>query len=371
MSTTSVPLVDLRAQYRSIKSDVDAAIKRVIDNTAFIMGREVQAFEEAFAETAGAKNCVGVASGTAALMLALRACEIGPGDEVILPSHTFVATAEAVCHVGATPVFADIEEGGFNLDATAVEAAVTPRTKAVIPVHLYGHPADMGALGELAERKGLWLIEDAAQAHAAEYDGKRCGSIGHLACFSFYPGKNLGAFGDAGAITGNDPSLIDRARRLRDHGRTTKYLHEEIGYGERMDALQAAILAAKLPHLERWTDARNAHAAAYRQRLSGGAFLLPSQRHNVRHAYHLFVIRTQQRDTVLQELKARGIGAGIHYPIPLHKQPAFAEFSGAQTPLPRTEAAADEVLSLPLFPELTASQLGAVVSALEDVVVTC
>jgi len=362
-----VPLVDLAAQYRSIHADVHYAIDRVLTNTSFILGEEVREFEQEFASHVQASGAVGVASGTAAIELSLRAVGVGPGDEVITTAHTFIATAEAVSNVGARPVFADIDPSTYNIDPNHVETLVTERTRAILPVHLYGHPADMTALTEIAERRGLWLIEDAAQAHGAEVDGRRCGSIGHLACFSFYPGKNLGAYGDAGAVTGNDQALLDRIRRLRDHGRSTKYEHVEIGFAERMDGLQAAVLRAKLPYLESWTEARRAAAARYDELLAGVDVSTPVAAPGVRHVYHLYVVRSPDRDRLLERLKGRGIGAGIHYPIPLHRQPAYIELGYGEVSLPHTERGAEEVLSLPIFPEITDQQLSYVAESVAAV----
>ncbi len=363
-----IPLVDLKAQYASIKPEVDAAIKRVVDNTSFILGKEVTEFEQAFARYVGAKGAVGVASGTSALQLSLLACGVGPGDEVITTAHTFIATSEAISQTGARPVFVDIDPQTYNLDPSRVEAAITPRTKAILPVHLYGQPADLGALMEIAERHHLYLIEDAAQAHGAEYKGQRCGSIGHLACFSFYPGKNLGAYGDAGGVTGNDEALLTRVRKLRDHGRLTKYEHDEIGFGERIDALHAAILSAKLPHLEAWTEARRSHARFYNELLAGSDLVMPIESPEVRHVYHLYVIRTQRRGAVLDHLKQKGIGAGIHYPVPLHRQPAYLKQGYGDISLPITEQVAQEIVSLPMYPELTAEQLTYVAEAVKEVI---
>ncbi len=351
-----IPLVDLQAQYRSIQADVEVAIQRVLENQSFILGAEVEAFERAFASHVGAAGAVGVSSGTAALELAMRALGVVAGDEVITTAHTFIATAEAIMNIGAVPVFADVDPATFNIDPNHVESLISSRTRAILPVHLYGQPADLRALMDIANRHGLWLIEDAAQAHGAEIADRRCGSIGHLACFSFYPGKNLGAYGDAGAVTGNDLGALARIRRMRDHGRTTKYEHVEIGYAERIDALQAAILGAKLPHLESWTEARRAAADRYDELLSGGEVGLPTTLPGSRHVYHLYVVRAERRDELLEHLKARGIGAGVHYPIPLHRQPAFVSLGYGDVSLPHTERAADEVLSLPMFPELTKAQ---------------
>jgi dTDP-4-amino-4,6-dideoxygalactose transaminase len=361
-----VPLVDLKAQYAAIKADVDAAIARVLAHGQFILGEEVTSFEKAFADYIGVKDAAGVASGTAALTLALLACEIGSGDEVVLPAHTFMATAGAVSAVGARPVFVEIDPRTYNLDAGRVEAALTTRTRAVIAVHLYGQPADLDSLSAITKRRGVRLIEDAAQAVGAELSGRRCGSIGDVGCFSFYPGKNLGAYGDAGAVTSNDDQLLARVRRLRDHGRTSKYLHEELGFGERLDALQAAVLNAKLPHLESWTEARRAHAHSYSALLADADVTTPWESPQARHVYHLYVIRARRRDEVLARLQAKGIGAGIHYPVPLHRQPAYRKRGYGSVSLPVTEQAASEVLSLPMYPELREEQVRFVAGAVRE-----
>jgi dTDP-4-amino-4,6-dideoxygalactose transaminase len=361
-----IPLVDLKAQYRSIRPEVNAAIHRVLENTNFILGNEVARFEQAFAEYVGTNGAVGVASGTAALHLALLACGIGPGDEVITTAHTFVATAEAISHTGARPVFVDIGPLTYNLDPSHVEDVLTPRTRAIVPVHLYGQPAEMESLLDIATRHDLWLIEDAAQAHGAVYHGQRCGSIGHLACFSFYPGKNLGAYGDAGAVTGNDEHLLAKVRKLRDHGRSSKYEHEEVGYGERLDALQAAVLSVKLSYLDEWIEERRRNARLYTELLANTEVVTPGEARGVRHAYHLYVVRTPRRDALLAHLKACGIGAGIHYPLPLHRQPAYLKLGYADVVLPETERAATEVLSLPMYPELTEEQIGYVTYKIKE-----
>lgn len=363
-----IPLVDLKAQYASIKPEIDAAIQRVLDSTSFILGQEVADFECAFAEYVGVKGAVGVASGTAALQLALLACGVGPGDEVITTAHTFIATAEAISHTGARPVFVDIDPRTYNLDPNRVEDAITSRTRAILPVHLYGQPADMDPLLDIAQRRGLWLIEDAAQAHGAEYKGRRCGSIGHLACFSFYPGKNLGAYGDAGAVTGNDETLLTKVRKLRDHGRTSKYKHDEIGFGERLDAIQAAVLSVKLKHLDAWTESRRAHAALYNKLLADSELVLPYEAPDVRHVYHLYVVRTPKRDSVLAHLNSNGVGAGIHYPTPLHRQPAYVKRGYSSSRLPITEKVAEEILSLPMYPELESTMLVQIVRLVQEVV---
>lgn len=355
----SVPLVDLRRQYRDLQAEIDSAIRRVIESGRFILGPEVESFEEDFGRYVGAPTAVGVASGTAALQLALAACGVGPGDEVITSPHTFIATAEAITHAGARPVFVDIDPETYTLDPQRVEDAISQRTKAIVPIHLYGHPAEMDPLVEITERHNLWLVEDAAQAHGAEYRGRRCGAIGHLAAFSFFPGKNLGAYGDAGAVTGRSPELLDRVRRLRDHGRVSKYVHDEVGYGERLDSLQAAILSVKLAHLESWTESRRRIAARYSEALGSTALRTPTERPGARHVYHLYVIRALERDRLLRALAEAGIGAGIHYPVPLHRQPAYSELAGLS--FPETERAAAEVLSLPIYPEMEEAQIDYVI----------
>ena len=363
-----IPVVDLKAQYAAIKPEVDAAIQRVLAHTQFIQGPEVRLFEEAFARFVGAEAAIGVASGTAALHLALLACGIGPGDEVITTPFTFYATAEAINQAGATPVFVDIAPDTYNLDPAKIEAAITPRTRAIVPVHLYGQAADMDAILAIARRHGLRVIEDAAQAHAAEHHGRRCGSLGDLACFSFYPSKNLGCYGDGGMITGSDPALLARIRRLRDHGRVGKYEHVELGWGSRLDALQAAILGAKLPHLEEWTEQRRAAAARYNDLLSGAEVVAPAERPYNRHVYYCYVIRTPRRDGLAAHLAAQGIDTIVHYPIPMHLQPAYREMGLGPGTFPVAEAAAQQVLSLPMFPEITSEQQQRVARAVRSLV---
>jgi len=367
-----IPLVDLKAQYSTIKSEIDSAIQRVLDSTSFILGSEVENFERSFAEYIGTKGAVGVASGTAALQLALEAFGIGRGDKVITTAHTFFATAEAIFRTGAEPVFVDIEERSYNIDPNLVEESLKTdrrrdgRIRAVIPVHLYGRPAAMDAIMDIAARYDLRVIEDAAQAHGAEDGNKRCGAIGHLACFSFFPGKNLGAYGDGGAVTGNDDSLLQSIRKLRNHGRAKKYEHEIIGFGERLDALQAAILSAKLPHLENWTEARRSHARLYNRLLSNCDVIIPDEPEESRHVYHLYVIRTRRRDEMLAYLNSVGIGAGIHYPIPLHRQPACLKLGSSEVHLPVTEKIVNEIISLPMYPELTSDRIAYVAKAVEE-----
>jgi dTDP-4-amino-4,6-dideoxygalactose transaminase len=363
---TQIPLVDLKAQYRSIRPLVDAAIRRVIKRSTFILGPEAAQFEQAFAQYIGAKRAVGVASGTAALQLALLACGIGQGDEVITTAFTFVATAETVSHTGAKPVFVDIDPRTYNLDPNRVEAALTPSTRAIVLVHLYGQPAEMESLLDIARRHDLWLIEDAAQAHGAAYQGRRCGSIGHLACFSFYPAKNLGAYGDGGAVTGNDENLLAKVCKLRDHGRTSKYQHDELGYGERLDALQAAVLGVKLSYLDEWNEARRRNANLYTKLLEDSEVVTPVEASDTHHVYHQFVVRTPRRDALVAHLQAHGIEVGIHYPLPLHRQPVYLKLGYADVVLPEAERAASEVLSLPMYPELTMEQVGYVVERVKE-----
>jgi dTDP-4-amino-4,6-dideoxygalactose transaminase len=358
-----IPLTDLKAQYQSIKDEIDAAIRRVVESAAFIQGPEVAAFEEEFARYIGVRGAVGVASGTAALHLALLACGVGPGDEVITTPHTFYATAEAVAQAGATPVFVDIQPDTYNLDPEKIEAAITRRTKAIVPVHLYGQAADMDEILAVARRHGLWVIEDAAQAHGALYRGRPCGSLADVACFSFYPSKNLGCYGDGGLVASNHPDILARVRRLRDHGRVGKYEHVELGWGYRLDALQAAILRAKLPHLETWVAQRRAHAQRYNALLAGCEVVTPTEREYNRHAYYSYVIRASRRDALAEHLTRAGIGVVIHYPIPMHLQPVYRTMGLSRGAFPVAEAAADQVLSLPMYPELTLEQQERVVEA--------
>ena len=347
-----IPLVDLKRQYAAIQAEIQDAIGQVLESSSFILGEHAEAFEAAFAGYCGAQYAVGTSSGTSALALALLACGIGEGQEVITAPNTFAATAEAICHVRARAVFAEIDEVTYTLDPSAVSKAITDRTKAIIPVHLYGHPADMRPLLELAESHDLKVIEDAAQAHGAEYHGARVGSLGHVACFSFYPAKNLGAYGDAGMVVTNDPEIRERARRLRDHGRSGKYTHAEIGYNFRLDALQAAVLNVKLKRLDEWNEQRRRLAARYDELLAGSGIATPSEAPYAKSVYHLYVVRLPNRSAVQDALRAKGIATGIHYPLPLHLQPAFASLGYGKGQFPITERYADEILSLPMFPEL-------------------
>ena len=365
-----VPFVDLQAQYRSIKAEVDAAVQRVLDTSAFVLGREVEVFERAFAEYVGARECVGVSNGTAAIQLALQACGVGAGDEVIVPANTFFATAEAVSTAGATPVFVDCDPVTCNLDPARIDEVITERTRAVIPVHLYGQPADLDPIVEIAERHGLLVIEDAAQAHGARYKGDRVGPLARAGCFSFYPGKNLGAYGEGGAVVTNDAGVARRLRMLRDHGSEQKYRHELVGYNSRLEGIQGAVLGVKLKHLDDWNALRRRHAARYRALLApladSGALALPVEADYAEHVYHLFVVQTGARDRLQRFLSAAGVQTGIHYPVPVHLQPAYAALGHREGDFPVAESLCARVLSLPMFAELTEPQLRYVADALAD-----
>jgi dTDP-4-amino-4,6-dideoxygalactose transaminase len=367
MSST-IPLVDLQAQYAGIKEEIDSAVQRVLNHCGFIMGPEVKAFEEDFADYCGAEQAVGVASGTAALHLAAMACGAGPGDEIITTPFTFFASGEAISQSGARPVFVDIDPQTYNIDPEQIEDAITPRTRAIMPVHLYGQPADMGSILDIARKHDLRVIEDAAQAHGSEYRGRRAGSMGDLACFSFYPSKNLGAYGDGGMVTGSDPELISTVRKLRDHGRVSKYEHDQLGWGYRLDALQAAILGVKLRHLDDWNEARRAHASRYAELLADVEVVVPVELDHVKHIYHCYVIRTPRRDELVEHLKKQGTGVVIHYPLPVHLQPAYKDLGYRPGDFPVSEACAAEVVSIPMFPELTDEQQQRVVSQIKEFV---
>lgn len=365
-----IPLVDLKAQYQSIQPEIDEAIQRIVTNTSFIMGKEVADFEAAFADFCGVEHAVGVSSGTGALFLALLGYDIGLGDEVITTPFTFFATGEAISQVGARPVFVDIDPTTYNIDPALIEAAITPHTKAIMPVHLYGQPADMDAINAIAQRYDLIVIEDAAQAHGSLYKGKRAGNLGDAACFSFYPSKNLGCYGDGGAVVTNDEKLAERVRKLRDHGRTTKYEHDELGYGHRIDALQTAILGAKLPHLDDWNEARRQRAATYDELLADTPLITPQHLPETTPVYHCYTVRTPKRDAVVESLQAAGIGVGVHYPIPLHLQPAYRFLELEEGSYPVSEQMAAEVMSLPIYAELTAAQQDEVVAAVKEALAT-
>ena len=358
-----IPYVDLQSQYQAIKPEIDAAVLKVLASAQFILGDEVAAFEREFAAYCGAKEAVALNSGTSALHAALLAAGIGAGDEVITVPFTFVATAATIVYAGARPVFVDIDPQTYTMAPGQIEQAITPRTRAIMPVHLYGHPADMNPILDIARRRGLLVVEDAAQAHGAEYQGRRCGSMGDMAGFSFYPGKNLGAYGEGGALTTNDPALARKVRLLRNWGEERRYEHAIKAYNSRMDGIQGAILRVKLRYLETWTDQRRAHATAYRQLLAEAGIGTPAERPDCRHVYHVFAVRLRQRDATREQLQAAGIHTGVHYPIPVHLQPAYQDLGYRAGDFPVSEAVAREVLSLPIYPELTPAQLETVAQA--------
>ena len=360
-----IPFLDLKAQYRQIKPEVDAAVARVIDSAQFVLGPEVTAFEERFASYCQVRHCLAVNSGTSALHLALLAAGIAPGDEVITVSMTFVATTAAILYSGATPVFVDVDPRSWTIDPGLIETAITPRTKAIVPVHLHGRMADMDSIMEIARRHNLIVIEDAAQAHGAEYKGKRAGSIGDIGCFSFYPGKNLGAYGEGGAVVCNDPTFARRISLLRDWGQETKYNHVLPGYNYRMDGIQGAILNVKLDYIESWTEARRSIASTYDGLLMGGQYQRPAPSPDSRHVFHVYAIAVDQRDDVQRALQAAGIGTGIHYPIPVHLQKAYAGLGRQPNDLPVTESLAKRFLSLPMYAELQPEHVSAVAHALK------
>jgi dTDP-4-amino-4,6-dideoxygalactose transaminase len=355
--TDVIPFVDLQAQYARIREEIEAAVSTTLASGQFVLGSEVTAFEEEFAAYCGARFGIGVNSGTSALHLALLAAGVGPGDEVITVSCTFVATAAAVDYTGARPVFVDVDPATLTMDPSQLEAAITERTRAILPVHLHGQAADLDPILEVARRHGLRVIEDAAQAHGAEYKGRRVGAIGDLGCFSFYPGKNLGACGEAGMVVTNDPEHAQAVRLLRDWGQQRKYHHVLKGFNYRIESLQAAILRVKLRHLEAWTAARRRHAAQYDALLATAPLQTPVAMPYARHVYHVYAVRTPKRDHLQEVLRARGVQTSIHYPIPVHLQKAYAEFGGRAGDLPVTERAAAELLSLPMFAELQPAQI--------------
>jgi len=367
---SKIPLVDLKAQYAAHKEELDAAVSRVVSNTAFIGGAEVKAFEEEFAEFCGGGYTASCGNGTDALQLALAELIDEPG-EVIIPSHTFIATAEAVTNSGNNPVLADVDPDTYCLTPTAAEAVVTDRTRAIIPVHIYGQMCDMRGLRDVADKHGLKLIEDTAQAHGAVRDGVRPGDLSELATFSFYPGKNLGAWGDGGAVFGKDEDLVGRVRRRANHGRTDKYIHDFIGVNSRLDGMQAAVLRAKLVHLADWNEKRRGVAARYTELLSGyNGITLPRVPEDTTHVYHLYVVRVAERDRVLKHLNENGIGAGVHYPVPVHQQPAYAHLGVASDDLPISKVVGETAISLPIFPEMTDDQIVRVAETLCDAVGT-
>jgi dTDP-4-amino-4,6-dideoxygalactose transaminase len=368
MADVKVPYLDLKAQYRSIKPEIDAAIARVLDSCQFVLGAEVAGFEQDFAAYCGTSECIALNSGTSALHLALLAAGVGPGDEVITVPFTFVASVAAVLYAGAKPVLVDIDPRSFNMDPSAIEAAITPRTKVILPVHIYGQSADMGPIMEIARRRGLLVIEDAAQAHGARYADRPVGSIGDMACFSFYPGKNLGAYGEGGAVTTSNPEFARTVRMLRDWGQDRKYHHLLRGFNYRMEGFQGAVLRVKLRHLEKWTEARRAIVHEYNRLLADSGVVVPKEMPWARHVYHVYTLRMDDRDAVQQSLQSAGIQTGIHYPVPVHLQPAYSDLGYGRGAFPHSEAAARQVLSLPLYPELSLQAVAEVADAVKKAV---
>jgi len=364
-STMKIVFNDLQAPTRDIQEELHAASQRVLGSGWYILGEELEAFEKEFASYCTVQHCVGVGSGTEALHLALRACDIQPGDEVITVSHTFIANALAIAWTGAVPVFVDIERSSYTMDPRQLERAITPRTRAILPVHLYGQCAEMDPIMHLAKKHSLWVIEDAAQAHGATYKGQKAGSIGDMGCFSFYPSKNLGAYGDAGAVTTNNAELAARLRRLRNYGQTDRYRHPTVGYNTRLDELQASLLRVKLPYLDGWTAERRRLAGLYHELLAQHVDT-PVEQGEREHVYHLYVIRTPRRDQLQEYLHSHQIGTLIHYPIPVHRQRAFEHLDVDRTRLPVSEEAATMVLSLPLYPGMPDDAIHTVGAAVSD-----
>jgi dTDP-4-amino-4,6-dideoxygalactose transaminase len=353
-----IPFIDLKLQYKNLKPEIDKALGPVFDNARYILGPAVEEFEKNFADFLGVKHIIGVSSGTDALYLALRALDIGAGDEVIIPPNTFIATAEAISMAGAVPVFVDAEEKTFNIDIDKIEEKITSRTKAIMPVHLCGQAVDMDKLFKLAKKHSLIIIEDACQAHGSEYNGKKLGTIGEAGCFSFYPGKNLGAFGEAGAVATNNDELAEKLRILRDHGQSKKYYHDLIGGNFRMAGIQGAVLNVKLKYLQEWNELRRNHAKMYESLLkSAPEIILPQEPEYSKGNYHLFIIRAQRRDELQKYLLDNGVATGIHYPVPIHLQKAYGYLGLAEGSFPVSEKIAKEILSLPMYPELTEEQI--------------
>lgn len=363
-----IPFVDLRAQYLSIKKEIDAAVLQVLDNAQFVLGKEVAEFEKTFANYCQTSHAIALNSGTSALHLALLAANVGPGDEVITVAMTFVATVGAILYAGAKPVLVDVDPKTWNMDSAKLVKAITPKTKAIIPVHLHGLMADMSAINEIANQHGITVIEDACQAHGAAYKNQRAGSMGKMSAFSFYPGKNLGTYGEGGAVVTNDASLAKKIRMLRDFGQETKYKHKFPGYNYRMEAIHGAILGVKMKYIEEWTEKRRAIAQQYYIRLHDSQILaMPCPPENYRHVYHVFAIRLANRDYVQGELAKRGINTSIHYPVPVHLQEAYADLGYARGSLPVTEKLTTEFLSLPMYPELTSAQVNEVCDNLVEI----
>lgn len=353
----NIPLVDLKKQYAPFKDEILSGISQVLDGMQLFLGENVRGLEDEFAQFCGARYGVAVSDGTSALQIILRAMDIGPGDQVITVSHTFIATAEAIVLAGASPVFVDIDPATYLMDVAQVESRITPHTKAIMPVHLYGQTVDMDPLLEIASRHGLRVIEDACQAHGAEYRGRRAGSLGDAAAFSFYYSKNLGAYGEGGFITTNDPEIWNRAHMIRDHGSDKRYLHDLIGLNGRLDEIQAVVLRTKLPHLEEWNARRRSHAARYNELLKDLPVVTPVECPSNKHVYHLYVIRASHRNELQSWLKERGVASGVHYPVPVHRQVALQSFGYSHEQLPVTEQVVNEILSLPMYAELTNSEI--------------
>ena len=368
MSGPDIPLVDLRAQHRSIAAEVEPAVRAVMERADFVLGHDVEAFEAEYADYCEVGHAVGLDSGLSALELGMRALGIGPGDEVITPANSFIASSSAISATGATPVWADVDPRTCNLDPDAVRAVITPRTRAIMPVHLYGQPADMDAIAAIAREHGLKVIEDACQAHGARVAGRRVGSMGDFAAFSFYPAKNLGAYGDGGILTTRDAELADRVRMMRNYGQRQKYEHVTTAWNRRLDTIQAAVLRIKLRRLDEWNAARRRHAALYDRLLRDSELELPWTRPDVEHVYHLYVVQTDGRDQVLAALRAQGIGAALHYPVPIHLQETYRDRGCGRGAFPVTERAAGRLLSLPMYPELTEEQVHRVANAVTSAV---
>jgi dTDP-4-amino-4,6-dideoxygalactose transaminase len=362
----AVPYLDLAAQMRPIRKEIDAAIARTLDNCSFCLGPDVVQFEKDFAKFCGAEHCVAFNTGTSALHIAMRLLNVGPGDEVVTTPCTFVATSWAISYCGAKPVYVDIDDATFNLDPKKIEAAITPRTKAVMPVHLYGHPFDVDPILEVCRKHNLPLVEDTAQAHGAKYKGKVVGTFGAMAGFSFYPGKNLGAYGEGGGLVTNDPALAARARSLREHGSTQRYYHDEVGYNYRMEGIQGAVLGIKLKHLAKWTSERRRVANRYHELLAGTPLQLPREAAWAESAYHLYVVRHPKRDDLKKHLEANKIGCALHYPLSLHMQKCYASLGYKGGDFPVAEKAARECLSLPIYPEMTDAHIQRVASVIKQ-----
>lgn len=361
-----IPLIDLSPQHRRLRSQFNRAIQNVLTRSDFILGEDLRQFESEFARFTGTRYAIGVSSGLDAIRLALTALGIGAGDEVIIPAHTYIATALAVSHTGAVPRLVDVQDDSFNIDPSKIEAAITSRTKAIMPVHIFGQPADMSEILAIAGRHKLAVVEDACQAHGAHYHGKRVGSLGDAGCFSFYPSKNLGALGDGGIVTTNDQQLAQKIDRLRNYGQSQKYIHDDVGYNNRLDTLQAALLRVKLNHLDRWNKQRRTIARAYDKAFAKLPLQIPELRKDRDHVYHLYSIRSPQRDGLKQHLTERGIASGIYYPVPMHLQKAYRSLGHKEGSFPVTERISRDMLALPMYPDMTAAQVKKVIATVKE-----